>query len=164
MLFHPTSTMLTALALSVSVGGAALAQNTCSQDNAVYLEERSGARLTFKPNEAGAATYYLMELELSSGQVFGGSIVWGSGFSVPGGSFDLRDCRPTTASECRSWNALVYQLRDDGVMDYIGAGKPASQVLLPELTAYLYFFDRARRDEPGWDITRSDTFFFLRCG
>ena len=164
MPFHPAAKALMALGLSIVVGSPTLAQGSCLQDDTIYLEEQSGARLTFKPNEAGAATYYLMELELPSGQVFDGAIEWGNGFSVPGGSFHLRDCQTTNATECRPWSSLVYQLRGDGVMDYIGDGKPAQQVLLPELTQYLFFFDRAVQDEPIWTITRSDTFFFQGCG
>lgn len=163
MPFHPAAKALIALGLSVVVGNPTLAQGSCLQDDAIYLEEQSGARLTFKPNELGAATYYLMELELPSGQVFDGAIAWGNGFSVPRGSFSRRDCQTTNATECQSWSSLVYQLRDDGVMDYIGDGKPAQQVLLPELTSYLFFFDRAVLDEPVWAITRSDTFFFQGC-
>ena len=33
---------------------------------------------------------------------------------------------------------------------------------MPGLMASLFFFDKGNALE--WDVTRSDTFFFLRCG
>lgn len=147
-----------------AAGNQAMADASCRQDNATYIEERSGARLTFRPNEYGAATYYLMELELTSGQIFDGAIQWGNGYSIPRAALELQDCQVSHMNECRKWEAVAYSLWEDGLVDYIGINTAAEQVLMPELAAHLYFFKRARTDDPQWDLTYTDRFMFESCG
>ena len=79
----------------------------CRQDNSVYLEPRSGAELRFRPNAYGAATYYMAELTLASGQMFEGAVEWGNGFSVPQGSLSDPRCDAADTLSCFSWDALV---------------------------------------------------------
>lgn len=154
---------ISAIALSAVLlfSAEAAGQANCPQNQSVYVEEKSGAILEFMPNDAGAATYFHMELRLPSGQVFVGDIGWGNGFSVPSGSLARNDCETEADNDCGAWGALVYQLGPDGIIDWIGNGDAAEQVLLPELSSELFFLARAL--QANWLTPRSDTFFLVRC-
>jgi hypothetical protein len=134
----------------------------CRQDNSVYLERGSGAELRFRPNAYGAATYFMAELTLASGQVFEGAVEWGNGFSVPSGSLRDTSCDAVDELTCFGWGALVYRLTPGGVIDLISGAEPAPQVLMPELMARLFFFAKGNALE--WEVPRSDTYFFQHCG
>lgn len=134
----------------------------CPRDQAIYLEPESGTTLEFRPNEAGAATYWLMEMRLPEGLILDGAVGWGNGYSVPVGHLHVRGCKhPAGSDACAPWNALVYHLDVDGMISLVGHDIAGQQLLLPELAWDFYFWDRSRPDHI--ETPRSDIFVLQSC-
>lgn len=156
---------LTALALVSSLTAtAALAEDACPLEHAVYGDGELGYRLTFRPGkpwEMGGMTEAVFELSLPDGRELWGSVAGNMGTSRDVGSLYEGCQRPgpddapldeAAETDCRVWHNNVYALTDGrlSAMPFTDEPAPPSLVLADLGRALRYTVLSGPGEEP-WD-------------